>query len=499
MAERKEIDMDDIARNFSYNNAGHYPKRSSWFSEIPEDAERGIKKNTYQYDHDAHARHIQHWAKQIGLKDYISVEVQTEKIYLPEIAMNYFTKYKIIISGLRIMVRGDGSHLVDLNSFSFHEYYPINSRKESDRYSGGYYLIFKDNEFVSKDKKINAFLSVASHHNGYLSFDDNIFDDVDLYCSTGYSTYRDVSVVELKKNTFNNRHVTIAGQSIFSKKYRADGFSLDDKIASKILNKARLEEFINRKGFSKIAEELKTKISGKEDISLKEILRFLLARDERISINPHDMFYEKPNSLIRIVDNKIPVLKFGGSAWFYFRGRNRIDSINDGDSDLGVFWGAYQNTDPEGRHAHANKKIFTVLKQKAAENNDVSQELILKREITKSDYAIARQEEFNKSFQDRFIYKFSHLISDYGISWWRPIIGLLIVNLLLCFILYLYRPDLLEKFGYVYFEMFNITSDIEKTLGVESWFVSLINFIQKVCYATVIYEAIKILRRFSRV
>ena len=515
MIERKEIDGDNLFYNLSHGISNHKPRkryeddsnRRSSFSKVNIKKENGIVEGI-QYDHDAHVRYIQHWAKQVGLENHISVELQTEKIFLPELSVDYFTKYKITISKLKIMVNGMNGSYLYLNHLSIDEFYPIGSKRGNDKYSGGYYLVFKDNEFISKDKNVNAYLHVQSGIDGYLSFDNNIFDDVDLYCMTKYSTQGNVSILELKNNIFDNRHTTVIGNSTFVHKpnhnyrWNYNGSKLDSKIINKLEHKDNLEECFNQDGFSKIAKELKEKISAEKDISLKDILEFLLANEDRIKINPHDTFIEKSNSIIRISDNKIPVLKFGGDAWFDFRGCNHIDSISSWDSSLGVFWGAYQKIDPEGKHAHKNKEVFATLKQKATENNNVAQELILKREIIKCDYAFARQEKFKDSFQDRFIYRFSYLISNYGVSWLRPIIGLLIVNFLLCLILYFlyfFKPDSLESTDtliLIYFEMLNPTSHIGKNLWVESWFISLINIIQKAFYATVIYEVIKILRRF---
>ena len=90
------------------------------------------------------------------------------------------------------------------------------------------------------------------------------------------------------------------------------------------------------------------------------------------------------------------------------------------------------------------KNYLGKLKKKAIDDHDKFQELVFNREIINCDSKILRKRKvFDKremlekgnifdwsAFQDKTIFKIGEVFSDHGVSWLKPFIYLMIVNIL---------------------------------------------------------------------
>ncbi|MCH9664964.1 MAG: hypothetical protein K0U41_03860 [Gammaproteobacteria bacterium] len=232
-------------------------------------------------------------------------------------------------------------------------------------------------------------------------------------------------------------------------------------------------------------------------------------------------------SHVIIRNNKINMMSISLPMKVTFDGKNRINCISIGgkenfdpffksdshsQNDFGfdIFWGPYNKIDKKGSHVKENIEFFLYLKNRAIVNKDKSQEIIINRELTKCDAHLIKNEIFRESFQDKLILWFGGVVSDHGVSLIRPFLWLLFLNALAtAFVVLPFHEQLLNwtSIGYIFIETLNpissIGSSIEETLveetieGAGKLWVSLINALQKLGFALMAYEFIRVGRRFT--
>lgn len=236
-------------------------------------------------------------------------------------------------------------------------------------------------------------------------------------------------------------------------------------------------------------------------------------------------------------NNKIEQITTPPYSKISFKSRNEIEKMHISESsrksDFGINWTPHQKINIEGHNVGVNRDSFIVLKGRAVRKNDKMQEIFLNREILKCDHHLTRQEPFWKSLQDRAIMNFGWLISNHGISLIRPFLWLLSINALLTLIVFDIRnPFDEQEFWAIFMDMFNPLSNLSTEIGNEmnqmkavnygkilyclteefiifkddmaEWIVNYgkaiiltINIIHKVVLALLVYEMIRVGRRFT--
>ena len=175
-----------------------------------------------------------------------------------------------------------------------------------------------------------------------------------------------------------------------------------------------------------------------------------------------------------------------------------------------IRWSAYQTIRPYV-FIEAYKEHMLRLKDISEHKNDKYQADIFRREIAKCDHIIVGLQPFSKSWQDRLTLFVSKYLSNYGISWWRPLVALVVANGILA-ILYCWHLEQCVSFSpnfwYVFFETWNplvrfhdicIQLSSHGPCNVEvAWFLSLMNVLHKLMFALCVYEMIRAGRRFTR-
>ena len=178
-----------------------------------------------------------------------------------------------------------------------------------------------------------------------------------------------------------------------------------------------------------------------------------------------------------------------------------------------IAWGPYQKIKPEktgDQYPKAreradwitHKKLLNDLKKYSERKEDHVQTAILDREIMICDHQLLRYEGVN-SWQDRIALCFSNVVSNYGISWTRPIAWLTLANFVYAgLIAYVLCNDIYSlqtlKIAVL---AFNPLADFDfSRRSVDAQFVllSALAIFQKVVLALMIYEIVRAARRYTR-
>ena len=192
------------------------------------------------------------------------------------------------------------------------------------------------------------------------------------------------------------------------------------------------------------------------------------------------------------------------------RKRKLSDLANADHPDIySIRWKAYQEMRPHGI-IEAQKEHMLRLKEISELSNDKYQVDIFRREIAKCDHIIVGIQPFSESWQDQLTLFVSKYLSNYGISWVRPLVALLIANCILAALYFVFsEPDAsLSSFLHVFFETLNPLTRIDHicitpppggTCSIEmGWPLSMLDVLHKLVYALCAYEMIRAGRRFTR-
>lgn len=180
-----------------------------------------------------------------------------------------------------------------------------------------------------------------------------------------------------------------------------------------------------------------------------------------------------------------------------------------------IAWGPYQKIMPrETDHQYPraqvradwilHKELLSELKEYSEREEDHAQTAIYTREIMICDHQLLKFEGY-ASWQDRIALGFSSIVSNYGISWTRPLAWLTFANLVYAgSIIYLLGDEIcslqtlkvaVHSFNPLAEPEFSITSSDVQFVQISTLFMFIA---QKGVLALMIYEMVRAARRYTR-
>lgn len=212
-----------------------------------------------------------------------------------------------------------------------------------------------------------------------------------------------------------------------------------------------------------------------------------------------------PSKSATLKSNEAPIIKAPTDARIFFRRYNIIETVDivEGnlESKFGITWTPYQKIGSKKSFPDFNKNSFLLLKERAIRKGDKLQEAVLNREILKCESVLFNPDHENALRQDRWIMLFGKLVSDHGVSLLRPFWWLAGINFIVALTLYLVDAGCEKNLWYIFMEMFNPISSLSQAIelpeNIKSGWITFANVIQKGVFALLIYELIRVGRRFT--
>ena len=155
---------------------------------------------------------------------------------------------------------------------------------------------------------------------------------------------------------------------------------------------------------------------------------------------------------ITFIGNKgIEDLRFRCNAEHYiFRGMNHINRLgfNEFDSDsqnlnTNIYLGPREKIDPNFHHTLQHRNLFISIKEHASKKQDSWMVNVLDKQLDRIEYFLTKEQEVSiridgkqwlEYWQDRILYEWRRLSSDFYRSWLRPLImvafGYIVLNTL---------------------------------------------------------------------
>ena len=170
-----------------------------------------------------------------------------------------------------------------------------------------------------------------------------------------------------------------------------------------------------------------------------------------------------------------------------------------------IVFGPYQSVTPPPNGWQEYKDVLMDLREIAEKRKDEFQAGLLNREIMKCDHALIRQEKVRfASIQDRLTLWVNEWLTDYGVSWLRPLGLLVLMNMGFAFLVAELTTEEPQVATVLYYlsQAFNPISnpfnyDGESVLPNEVLSISL-HVAQKALFALFLYEIIRVGRRHTR-
>ena len=393
-------------------------------------------------DYDAYIKRLEEKIKSDGFNDYIinkKHECKTEII--EEIVHEYNYFHTITIQNLDIKIAQRARAYGDVQSLWLGGFPSIGLSHPAINHT---HIKVLNNKFISDQSTNKRLLEINLYDNSYIIFDNNKFNNVNIrFAVSGL----DNIFFKLKNNIFNNDSVT---------------FYPD------------LELYLN-------------------------------------TINdPQNSHHESlKNNTAQIIGNEFTKLHIDQGIDFFFRGNNKIKRlIANNISRFNVDWRLGQEIDEENCYAYPHKKLFIKLKKKAIKNHDRFQELVFNSEIMHCDDKILRKrdvfdwEKFNfdwNAFQDKIVFTIGKIFSNHGTSWLKPLGCLLFMNMMIALnynCLDCCDPPVWQIFWDLFNPLSNL-ADNEKIMNADETNLSFLNAAQKLLYAGLAYEIIRVFRRFT--
>ena len=130
------------------------------------------------------------------------------------------------------------------------------------------------------------------------------------------------------------------------------------------------------------------------------------------------------------------------AAYYDFRGMNCINSlrfrqlstIHDDEGAFEIYFGSRERIDPNFDNPHGHRQMFLTLREFAAKRQDSRIASNFDKQIDRIDYFLTREQRVSfrddrrgllEYWQDRILYEWRRLSSDYYRSWLRPLLWLL--------------------------------------------------------------------------
>lgn len=226
----------------------------------------------------------------------------------------------------------------------------------------------------------------------------------------------------------------------------------------------------------------------------------------KLGLTPKNIYnISEQKHLIKLTKNTIKNLNINCNN-LVLGSKNVIEKFNFErvSSSYNFFQLSPQNIfDQDGKNSSFHKDLFIKLRKKTKQDEDKVQYLTFTREITKCDEILIKKENFG-SRQDRLIFEWGGFISNYGISFVRPLGFIICLNIVSSIIIIcLNHPTNLKIFFEMLFKSFNILSldftflDLQNKRDYIVGITYLIILFQKIFYSLLIYELIKVFRRFK--
>ena len=478
--EPKEVEFQTLIDMLGYD-VEHPPSRDG---KVPLECYTRIDDKKVKYDIHAHIRYIKWVLSNNADKDLSNfIEINgpyTKKEFVEETNFEHSPEYEIIIKNLIIQTSN-----------------PCNPLKLEYNF-GSVSIKFENNTFIATKSK-NCYCNIRVGMPTYVTFNKNNFDKVDLFLGC---MNNDQIFISLTNNTFNNRHITISSGGGPTKGYSSGG-DLKSDIAGGIIGVEGINRMVNQprdSEKSKLIEKIKKE---PEKCGISHILQMLIYFDEKVNILPEHISLPPSTNIVKIIDNSFTKLKISGFSKFFFHGKNKINQIVFKGDKINIHWGPYQKLDKDGQYAHSHKQLFIALKARAIENQDKFQELIYQREIARCDWGILKDEKFLTSIQDWIVLCVGWAFSNHGVSWFRPIVWLLGINIAIA-LTYSHVTCSTESSWSTFWNAFwellnpitNLTYENVENCEPHKNAISFINAFQKVILFGLTYEIIKVFRRF---
>lgn len=180
-----------------------------------------------------------------------------------------------------------------------------------------------------------------------------------------------------------------------------------------------------------------------------------------------------------------------------------------------IHWSPYQNIFPDWFSVDKYKELMIKMKELAEKSNDALQVATFNREILKCDHRIIRMKKPRHSFQDRATLWINQHVSNYGVSWVRPLALLLATNSSLALIVSsMFECSASGHYGsfvHVFSETMSPLTRIDDLYarqiqddactvgpGWLLWLLSWLDATHKLVYALCAYEIVRVGRRFTR-
>ena len=395
------------------------------------------------------------------------------------------------------------------------------------------HLVLENNLFKydTSDGGENTYIQFILRNNSYLTLKKNVFKFVDLGCFLHSNQY---NFLNLTKNKLKQNYLILVSYADKGHRGARGGefWAVDGDFVSDSSGIKKLEEFINhavdRDEYEKL-ENLTLKIEGPERHDTKDLLDHDYYNKKQIKVSRDDLLPIPNNSYIKVKDNTIQKLSTRVSTSAEIVGKNKIDAVISGtrgneytfepetkieDIASNLYWGAYNKVNSKAGFALGNLGFFLSLKNRAIARKDKHQESIINRELLKCEEALRKDEPISKSWQERLIFWFGRFASNHGKSLMRPFLIILIGNLFVAAMIIQFFPNIFswDIFPQIYLTLFNplswnllnpasmgLISSIGN-LGVKIEDIPsgllLINLIQKAFLYLLIYELIRVGRRF---
>ena len=225
-----------------------------------------------------------------------------------------------------------------------------------------------------------------------------------------------------------------------------------------------------------------------------------IVADIPVNFKKEDISSLSDTQKIIITNNKFKTLDITDGISFFFSGENTIDYLLYKRIPSDIYWGLSQKLDIEGNFPNYHKKLFIKLKKRAIENNDRFQELTLNRELINIETALLKHETDSLGiYQTRFVLWIGWLFSNHGTSWFRPLGCLMIANIIIAGY-YSHSGCPITDYWWAYWQLLhplsNLLNDVSQCKSDKNILYFLIGS-QKLFYAGMIYETIRVFRRFT--
>ncbi len=446
------------------------------------------------YNATAHVGWLQHAFEALGLSENLEViSLSISKANAGHSPYIYTQNVeKIIIKNLKIFVEAEmpGAYYKNLAQFFVSPVIPM--------------LEFDNCYFYTKSEgkkigQITIFLGTYAQ----LKIQNCHFDGVTSTIESSTQYARDDEVLYLSRNLYTKCLISIStrppqNDGFSPSNHHTDGYRFLNSHPLSIAE--NIEKSMNREN-SFYKEFYSNEFDKKEKagaITLADIMRFLRLYRKMTRIEPGNLKPDESIDKIRIKNNTFDALRITGSRTIQFENGNTANKLLGLGYKSNIYFSPHNNLIMDKSHAYEHRKLFIRLQKDVKEKEDYLQEQVFKREVLRCEQQIIEGQGYKDIWQDRFIFWWGEFSSRHGTSWMRPIILLLILNVIIAISMTMLDFSISEfssEFPQILFNLLKPTYYIES----DNWVVLLLATIQKIGFVGLAYEIIRAGRRFARI